>query len=173
VILRAYPVFLFAVKGTKAFLDVANLGDSGVVVLRNASTVMATVPQQHMFNMPYQLYYDMPDKADIYSLYAPPAHALCNAVVQCICAILLTQCSELEENDIVIAATDGVFDNLFPADVETLMSRFNDAPVTTIAEKIASEAVYYANSSRDSPFALGSGRFHGGMHSRCAHSVHS
>ncbi len=49
-------------------LQVANLGDSGVRVIRDGRVVFASAAQQHMFNMPYQLSHpsiiDSPDDAD-------------------------------------------------------------------------------------------------------------
>ncbi len=36
-------------------MQVANLGDSGVRVIRDGRIVFASAAQQHMFNMPYQV----------------------------------------------------------------------------------------------------------------------
>eukprot|EP00198_Chlamydomonas_reinhardtii_P010923 XP_001700260.1 predicted protein [Chlamydomonas reinhardtii] len=46
----------FAVlDGSRALLSIANLGDSGCRVVRRGALVLATSPQEHTFNMPYQL----------------------------------------------------------------------------------------------------------------------
>jgi hypothetical protein len=49
-------------------LQVANLGDSGVRLVRSGRIVWASAAQQHMFNMPFQLSHpsiiDSPDDAD-------------------------------------------------------------------------------------------------------------
>lgn len=49
-------------------LEVANLGDSGVRVVRNGQIIFASAAQQHMFNMPFQLSHpsiiESPDDAD-------------------------------------------------------------------------------------------------------------
>ena len=36
-------------------LSIANLGDSGCRVVRRGALVLATSPQEHTFNMPYQV----------------------------------------------------------------------------------------------------------------------
>lgn len=38
-----------------ATIEVANLGDSGLRVVRNGSIAFSTRPQEHQFNMPFQL----------------------------------------------------------------------------------------------------------------------
>lgn len=49
-------------------LAVANLGDSGVRLIRDSAVVYASTAQQHSFNMPYQLSHpsimESPDDAD-------------------------------------------------------------------------------------------------------------
>lgn len=49
-------------------LEVANLGDSGVRVVRDGRVMFASAAQQHMFNMPFQLSHpsiiESPDDAD-------------------------------------------------------------------------------------------------------------
>eukprot|EP00955_Chlamydomonas_euryale_P029954 315822-Chlamydomonas_euryale.AAC.1 len=49
-------------------LHVANLGDSGIRLIRDGSVVHASAAQQHSFNMPFQLSHptltDSPDDAD-------------------------------------------------------------------------------------------------------------
>jgi hypothetical protein len=49
-------------------LEVANLGDSGVRIIRNGMVIFASAAQQHQFNMPFQLSHpsiiESPDDAD-------------------------------------------------------------------------------------------------------------
>ncbi|RKP22795.1 phosphatase 2C-like domain-containing protein [Syncephalis pseudoplumigaleata] len=76
-------------------LRIANLGDSGVLVLRRGDFVFRTEAQQRSFNVPYQLGYptrDQPTDAQHFTV-------------------------KLERGDIVILATDGMFDNLFDEDI--------------------------------------------------------
>ena len=80
-------------------LKAANLGDSGFMVLRKAEghwkMMYQTAEQQHYFNCPKQLgtkSRDRPSDAQLLSLPLAPG-------------------------DMLLAATDGFFDNLFPEDV--------------------------------------------------------
>ncbi|GLC42781.1 hypothetical protein PLESTB_001417400 [Pleodorina starrii] len=88
-------------------LQVINLGDSGMRLVRGGRLAMATRPQSHSHNMPYQL--ACPDEpvcdtdttvqGDLYSI-------------------------PLEAGDIVIMATDGLYDNLWP---EAMLDIVNQA----------------------------------------------
>ncbi|KAL0383490.1 UNVERIFIED_CONTAM: putative protein phosphatase 2C 55 [Sesamum calycinum] len=77
-------------------LRAANLGDSGFLVIRGGKTVYKSPAQLHGFNYPYQMgstSVSLPDEAE-----------------EMVMAV--------ERGDIVIAGTDGLFDNLFPEDIE-------------------------------------------------------
>ncbi|ERF70241.1 hypothetical protein EPUS_00429 [Endocarpon pusillum Z07020] len=96
-------------------LQVANLGDSGFLQLRLGAVHHYSNPQTHAFNTPYQLSIippkiiaqsalfggtplsDLPEKAEISS-------------------------SQLRHGDVLILATDGVWDNLNPQDVLNIVS---------------------------------------------------
>jgi len=81
-------------------LQATNLGDSGFAVVRGGHVVARSKEQQHYFNAPFQLTpinqktmrdisrLDMPEHADDYSV-------------------------SLREGDVVVVATDGLFDNIF------------------------------------------------------------
>ncbi|KAI9001993.1 phosphatase 2C-like domain-containing protein [Gaertneriomyces semiglobifer] len=76
-------------------LRIANLGDCGVMVIRQDEAIFRTEEQQHSFNFPYQLgtgSRDTPNDAQIYKL-------------------------KVEEGDIVILGSDGMFDNVFDEDI--------------------------------------------------------
>ncbi|MEW5302347.1 MAG: hypothetical protein WDW38_000362 [Sanguina aurantia] len=87
-------------------LEVANVGDSGVRLLRRGRVVYASEPQQHAFNMPFQLSHPInvpgPDNADD----ADVAH-------------LATQ-----PGDVILLATDGLYDNLFDEEIEEIACTF-------------------------------------------------
>lgn len=68
----------------------SNLGDSGFMLIRNGTMVQRTEDQLHGFNCPYQLGKGSSDL---------PIHAAVGAV-------------DIEPGDILLVATDGVFDNL-------------------------------------------------------------
>ena len=97
-------------------LCIANLGDSGVLVLRAVEGVyhvaLRTRAQQHDFNCPFQLGTHSPDtpaNADTYDL-------------------------ALDVGDVVVVATDGVFDNLFECEiVQCLDARDPASAIATAA----------------------------------------
>ena len=89
------------IKDKQGVFHIANLGDSGFMIIRDGEMVFKTDEQQHGFNFPYQLgmvegrdgkYYthgdDRPKDAELYSF-------------------------QLNEGDIIIAGSDGLFDNLW------------------------------------------------------------
>jgi len=88
-------------------LQVAVLGDSGFYLLRNGRLALASDPQQHSFNMPFQLAApdtpgggaNSPADADVYDVAA-------------------------EAGDLLILATDGVCDNLHQEELEGLVADF-------------------------------------------------
>lgn len=80
----------------------ANIGDSGFIVVRNGEILRRSAEQQHYFNTPFQLSLpppghhhnvlsDRPDSAD-------------------------TDDFPVEDGDVILIATDGVFDNV-PAEI--------------------------------------------------------
>ncbi|KAJ1491153.1 phosphatase 2C-like domain-containing protein, partial [Baffinella frigidus] len=74
-------------------LHVLNIGDSGLHVVRDGVSVFQTNEQQHYFNCPFQLGMgsdDSPGDADYYVL------------------------EDLAEGDLIVCATDGVWDNVRP-----------------------------------------------------------
>ena len=83
---------------TCAFFIAANIGDSGLLVVRDGRVVHRSSEQQHYFNTPYQLSLpptdmesdvlaDLPEAADRYEF-------------------------NVEDGDVIILATDGIFDNV-------------------------------------------------------------
>jgi protein phosphatase PTC7 len=130
-------------------LRIANLGDSGLLVLRenlkktSMDVVFRTKEQQHYFNCPFQLGYPEGDSA----LEASTSEI------------------EIEEGDILIAATDGVLDNMFDQEIAEItlaeLQRFHQQSshdtehswIQRLAVMIASEALRNAfDPSRTSPF---------------------
>ncbi|KAG1468165.1 hypothetical protein G6F56_003997 [Rhizopus delemar] len=76
-------------------LRVANIGDCGISIIRNQNYIFQSEEQQHAFNFPYQLGLrsrDQPSDAQSFTV-------------------------KIEKGDIVIMATDGLYDNLFDKDI--------------------------------------------------------
>eukprot|EP00892_Ulva_mutabilis_P007620 jgi/Ulvmu1/522/UM001_0530.1 len=120
----------------ESHLEVANLGDSGLRIIRDGEIVFATESLQHGFNMPFQLgnkeiipHTDLPDAA-------------------------LRTVVEVEAGDVVIMASDGFFDNVWDKDLARLVKNSclfdgyeEENCVEHMAEKLAQVA---AENSKDS-----------------------
>ncbi|OQR81633.1 phosphatase 2C 55-like [Thraustotheca clavata] len=121
----------------------ANLGDSGFLHCRQQDkkwdVIFESPPQCHYFNCPLQLGMDSRDQ---------PKHAD------------LTQ-HTVEKNDLIIVATDGVFDNLFTEELIQLLDHISEvhppAPdnmqlyadiIAEVTQKVA------ASETRRTPFAV-------------------
>lgn len=72
-----------------------NLGDSGLIVIRQGAIVYRTTEQQHYFNCPYQIGTDSLDSVDA----GRPVDV------------------KLQHGDCIIMGTDGLWDNVFPSSI--------------------------------------------------------
>lgn len=97
-------------------LEVANLGDSGFIILRLNGVYASSEPQTHAFNTPYQL-------------SVVPAIMLARAAAFG-GAQLMDQPKDAEvtrhglrHGDVVVFASDGLWDNLFEQDILRVVSR--------------------------------------------------
>ncbi|KAJ3096487.1 hypothetical protein HDU97_005869 [Phlyctochytrium planicorne] len=82
-------------------LRIANLGDCGLMVIRNNEAIFRSEEQQHSFNFPYQLgtgSSDLPSTAQRYVV-------------------------NIAEGDIVVLGSDGIFDNVFDEEVLDIVKR--------------------------------------------------
>ncbi|KAF8467769.1 phosphatase 2C-like domain-containing protein [Kalaharituber pfeilii] len=95
---------------------VANLGDSGFIILRHGKVQFTSSPQTHAFNTPYQLSVVPPEVLDQSRMFG--GDFLCDLPKD---AQVTTHA--LENGDVVIFATDGVWDNLFPQDILRIVSQ--------------------------------------------------
>lgn len=78
----------------------ANIGDSGFIVVRKGQIIHRSEEQQHYFNTPFQL-----------SLPPPGQNVLSDSPESA-----ETLSFPVENGDVILAATDGVFDNV-PTDL--------------------------------------------------------
>eukprot|EP01039_Chlorochromonas_danica_P002702 gene2701-2952_t len=107
--------------GAKSMLHVANIGDSGLMVLRRKARynavspggggdyemVFETQPQWHSFNTPYQLGHDSRNPT---SLYDSPESGRQHSI-------------RVLEGDVVLLCTDGLLDNIFTKDLIAIINR--------------------------------------------------
>lgn len=84
-------------------LEVVNLGDSGLRIIRDGKIVFATESLQHGFNMPFQL-----GSKEFIPYTDVPASALRDVV-------------EVEAGDVVFMASDGFFDNVWDSELARLV----------------------------------------------------
>ena len=86
------------------YLYTANIGDSGFLIIRDNNIIYKSQSQQHSFNYPYQIQYNGGDSIDETVEDKIP----------------------IQYGDIIILATDGLFDNIYPAQILNLMNRNNN-----------------------------------------------
>uniref|UniRef100_A0A0D6R0W2 Protein phosphatase n=1 Tax=Araucaria cunninghamii TaxID=56994 RepID=A0A0D6R0W2_ARACU len=116
-------------------LHAVNLGDSGFIVTRGHHTLFRSPIQQHSFNCSFQLESgdgsDVPSSAQAFTIH-------------------------VAQGDVIIAGTDGLFDNLYDSELSALVV---DAVADRLgpqatAEKIASSARQRAlDKDKDTPFS--------------------
>ncbi|KAI9740334.1 MAG: hypothetical protein M1834_004913 [Cirrosporium novae-zelandiae] len=97
-------------------LEVANLGDSGYIQIRLNAVHQASKPQTHEFNTPYQLSLIPPQMRFQMALFG--GSVLSDLPVDADVTNL-----QLQHGDVVVFATDGVWDNLNAQDILKIVSR--------------------------------------------------
>lgn len=114
-------------------LSIANIGDSGFLILRNGVVYKKSFPMYHEFGFPVQI-----------ERGADPSQLLQEYAI------------EVNEDDTVIIATDGLFDNLYEQEIVATVSTSLEAGKRPkeIAELLAARAQYVGSSAfARSPFA--------------------
>ncbi len=101
-------------------LNSVNVGDSGFIILRVSQVIQSRQITIHSFNFPFQLGQGSPDQPE-------------DGVVAGI---------KLKPEDIIVMATDGLWDNLFEEQVAELVVEQSD--MTKLAKNIAEEARFAA-----------------------------
>ncbi|CAM0949828.1 unnamed protein product [Alopecurus aequalis] len=114
----------------------AYVGDSAFAVFRGGKLLFRSAPQQHKFNCPYQL-------------SAVGGNRVSDAAVGEF---------PVKEGDVVVAGTDGLFDNVFDSALEEMVRTGTALRFTPgqMAEAMAEFACDMAGSSRESPFSVAS-----------------
>lgn len=134
-------------------LHSANLGDSGFLVIRGGNVVHFSLGQQHYFNTPYQLAIPPPDQE--------------GNVIQDNLESAEQTSFAVEEGDVVVLGTDGLFDNLSTKQILEEISKLKDHSVQSIqsaADSLANLARTLAfDPSYLSPFAK-QARMQEGLH---------
>jgi len=110
---------------------VANIGDSGFLVIRKGEILLDSEEQQHEFNYPYQLGRDehgqphgtdLPEDAETYRL-------------------------RLNVGDVVVMGSDGLLDNLWPKQIVEIVNAHPNESASQLAHRLAAEAFKEAQST--------------------------
>lgn len=114
-------------------LHVANIGDSGFIIIRNGTVYKRSSPMLHEFNFPLQIErgHDPSELVEEYKI-------------------------DLEEGDIIVTATDGLFDNLYEQEITSIVLKYLQANINPqeTAKLLARRAQDVGKSSSErSPFA--------------------
>ncbi|KAL3234870.1 Uncharacterized protein RNJ44_02658 [Nakaseomyces bracarensis] len=126
-------------------LEVANLGDSWCAVFRDAKLVFETKAQTLGFNTPYQLAI-IPDEIQ------EAAAKNGNRYIQNVPTDADEYSFQLEKDDVVILATDGVTDNIAISDIEIFL-RDNKAKIDSDIHGVTQDLVRnVVKISKDSEF---------------------
>lgn len=114
-------------------ITISNLGDSGCLIVRKGKVLFRTKEQQHIFNFPVQLgtgHSTTPKDAD-------------NTTLQ------------VEEGDLILLATDGLFDNLYDHEIIDIIREYqaNNSAGSNLAQVLCERAFVHADSSTiETPF---------------------
>ncbi|XP_067663217.1 protein phosphatase PTC7 homolog [Haliotis asinina] len=122
----------------------ANLGDSGFLVIREGEVVHRSQEQQHYFNTPFQLAVAPPNQQGLVLSDSPE--------------VAESTSFGVEEGDIILLGTDGLFDNMQEDMLLEYISKVKDhkeETVQTTASNIAEKAYQLSfDPEYMSPFAM-------------------
>ncbi|XP_064461225.1 protein phosphatase PTC7 homolog [Ornithodoros turicata] len=122
----------------------ANIGDSGFLVVRQGHVVHRSQEQQHYFNTPFQLCLPPPGVSQFVLSDSPDSAATSSFPVQ--------------EGDLILMATDGLFDNLPENMIVSELAQLKDVGLESIQQTVNSLALQARRLAFDeahlSPFSL-------------------
>jgi len=124
-------------------LEVANLGDSGALVVQpNGHVCLETKEQQHYFNCPYQL------------VCVPPRRSGGSAMSSQgdLPASSDKYATDVRPGDVLILATDGFFDNVWKEQAVSVVLSMASAPAAEIADRLVRVAYAASQSLNETPF---------------------
>lgn len=152
--ISCYVLVHLDMKLTISNFDSGSLGDSTFLILRSSKVIHAQKAQTHYFNAPRQLsklprgtssdgsFMDLPSNADLFE-----------TKLQCVLLLLFPLCSSPlltwlllnRHGDILIVATDGFSDNVWPVELEKLVSLvLADAVEEKVSEAVMIQKLAHA-----------------------------
>ncbi|KNC85995.1 hypothetical protein SARC_01840 [Sphaeroforma arctica JP610] len=123
-------------------MTVCNLGDSGLQIYDRDGKLAARTPsQQHGFNFPYQLAVMPPDMRE-------------GAMMHTMADGDLFQ-YQMKDEQVMLLATDGLFDNMFPSDIEATFKEVGVGNMDKLATSLVRKAESLSKDQRRrSPFTV-------------------
>lgn len=126
---------LVSLNKATGVLDTANLGDSGFLILRDANIVGRSKSQQYRFNAPYQI--TLAPDGNVSDTTHTVAH----------------QSWQLQEGDLLVLGTDGLWDNLFEQDITRILGQ-ERTPEQMARSLVMNARAASERSEYDSPFSV-------------------
>jgi len=120
-------------------LSIANLGDSGAMLVRGNTCVLKTKEQSHFFNCPYQLTGKSLDGEGRNSGDSPSS---ADAYVVEVC-----------DGDLLVVATDGFFDNVWHDNILKVLAEMHGEEPARIADRLVRLANLAAHAHDPTPFS--------------------
>ena len=102
-------------------LYVVQLGDSQLIVIRKGRVIYSSYPQEHLFNVPYQVGSNGDSLEDA-----------------------LQYSVEVEPGDTIIMGSDGLFNNVYETHIADIVNQFPIADETEVLQEIADFLTDYA-----------------------------
>eukprot|EP00667_Euglena_gracilis_P010299 EG_transcript_10483 len=122
-------------------LITANLGDSALMVVRAGEMLYRTQETEWQFNVPYML-----EASSAKHMLIPIERR--NVPEDCAVDRL-----QLQEGDLIVLASDGLWDNLFPAEILKFLAAAPDQSVAALAQLVHGKAVQTSqNRYKRTPF---------------------
>jgi len=124
-------------------LDVANVGDTGVRVVRKGEVVLTSTPKQHQFECPYQL--ASPAFAEVNDQFDSAADAECLSF-------------PLQDGDWLIFGSDGLYDNMYDEELVQILGGVSTTDPFSAAQAISRELAalsqdHSLDKKRETPYA--------------------
>ena len=130
---------LLASLDADSTLHICNVGDSAMMIVRDGKSFFRSIEQTHGFNFPYQLGYQGDDISSAQHFR-----------------------KEVKAGDLVLLATDGLWDNLFDEQILDILYTYPNLSQAALQLATAANIIGHDRKAK-SPFAVASsGRFLGG-----------
>ncbi|CAG9316811.1 unnamed protein product [Blepharisma stoltei] len=145
-------------------LKISNLGDCGIMTIRkvngNPRIIFQSSPQEHFFNTPYQISREL-SLTQIQQLKEKLSNEKYIEVMEQMKNIIKDSlwdsddyCLKVKAGDLIIMASDGLWDNVFPKEILAFLSKYKEGNYNPIelANLLGRYAYFKSKSKLFSPF---------------------